>query len=72
MKITDEELEQRLGRAVDDTMSALAWTSGAMPPAISMDALRGMIKELGSNLRELYVDALGSDPWEDHPQEIQP
>lgn len=70
--ITNEELERRLGSLVDNTVSARTWTTVSLSPSICLEALASILRDLASELRSLYVDAIGSDPWADHPEEIQP
>lgn len=73
MGITEEELENRLGQITDNAVSARTYTTTRiLPPVLCLDALENLLKELTRDLRELYIDATGSDPWADHPKEIQP
>ena len=70
--ITDDQLN-RFGMMVDSAVSARTYTTtGMLPPEICLEAIGGILKELSGNARELYVEICGSDPWENHPQEIQP
>lgn len=72
MEITEQQLDC-LGMLIDKVVSARTYSStGMLPPELSIAAIDAILRETSGELRELYIEISGEDPWEDHPQEIQP
>ena len=60
-----DENAERLGQAFD-RLDALSYGLSAMTgldPKIHVEGLRGALPEIRDEIRSVYVDEVGDDPW---------
>lgn len=56
---------ERIGLLADRVSNLLGAMKLPMPPQMHLDQLRKSLPELRDELRQLYADATGENPWED-------
>jgi hypothetical protein len=58
-----EEIARRIGTLADRTENFMQWQNAAIPPQIKLDAMWHGLKELEVELKLLYIELAGNDPW---------
>ena len=64
MKITDEQLE-KLGKLIDRIDNVTHAGMIPMPDKLRLQAIGEFLPELHSELKSLYVEIAGDDPWDE-------
>jgi len=59
-----EEIAQRIGELADKAENFMQYQNAAMPPHIKLDAMWHGLKELEVELKLLYIELAGNDPWD--------
>lgn len=67
MEISEEQLEQ-IGLLADKADNLLGAVKLPLPPHVHIQGMTGGLKDIRSELREIYKAVSGSDPWEHHPE----
>jgi len=62
--VTEQQL-RNLGAMADQADSYLALVDAPMPDSLRVDAMKAGLRELSEELKALYVELAGENPWQD-------
>ena len=60
----DELQLEKLGRLADKADNYLQWAYNPAPDSLKIDAMKTGLAELSEELKALYIELGGSNPWQ--------